>query len=88
MYRTDVRDDISFINSDSAPLAGYFASIGNTRREGVELSAQAHLDGVDGRYTGRQWLRGDEANETQALDGYFTADLRLGWEREQWGSPW
>ncbi|MGH7819349.1 MAG: TonB-dependent receptor, partial [Candidatus Binatia bacterium] len=155
VYRTDVRDDISFISSDSALLAGYFANIGNTRREGVELSAQAQLAGghslyanyaftrasfrteaeifsirsesvyvaspnfgenavrvgdrlplvpehqarfgaafqlgsgfeagVDARNTGRQWLRGDEANETQALDGYFTADLRLGWEREQWG---
>ncbi len=154
MYRTDVRDDISFIASDSALLAGYFANIGNTRREGVEFSAQAQLAGghilyanyaftrasyrteaeifsirsesvfvaspyfganavrvgdrlplvpghqarfgaafqlgggleagVDGRFTGKQWLRGDEANETQALDGYFTADLRLGWEREQW----
>jgi outer membrane receptor protein involved in Fe transport len=154
VYRTDVQDDISFIASDAAVYAGYFANIGSTRREGVELSAQAQLRGghtlyanygytrasfrteaetfsiradsayvasplfgenavevgdrlplvpehqmrfgaavalgagfeagVDGRYTGRQWLRGDEANETGALDGYFTADLRLAWERERW----
>ena len=28
--------------------------------------------GLDLRYTGRQWLRGDEANETAPLGGYFT----------------
>jgi outer membrane receptor protein involved in Fe transport len=155
VYRTEVRDDISFIASDSAPLEGFFANIGATRREGVELSAYTPLPGghtlyagyaytrasfrtradifsvrsdplhhtsplfglnvvevgdrlplvpehqirfgvaldlgsgfeagVDGRYTGAQWLRGDEANETDPLDGYFTAGLRLQWEREGWG---
>lgn len=154
VYRTDVRDDISFIPSDSAPLAGFFANIGATRREGVELSAYTQLPGghtlygsyaytrasfrtpaeifsvrsdtlysasplfglnavevgdrlplvpehqirfgaavvlgsgfeagVDGRYTGTQWLRGDEANETGPLDGYVTADLRLEWVRGSW----
>ena len=159
VYRTDVRDDISFIASDAAPLEGFFANIGKTRREGVELSAQAQVPGghtlyanyaftrasfrteaeifsirsegayapdsanasplygtnevgvgdrlplvpehlirfgaalvlgpgleagVDGRYTGEQWLRGDEANETGPLDGYFTADARLEWERRGW----
>lgn len=160
VYRTDVRDDISFIASDVALLEGFFANIGTTRREGIELSAQAQVRGrhtlyvnyaythasfrtaaeifsirsesrfapggtnpsplfgdnqvetgdrlplvpdhlirfgaalalgagveagVDGRYTGEQWLRGDEANETRALDGYVTADLRLGWELQGWG---
>ncbi|MEX2157588.1 MAG: TonB-dependent receptor [Gemmatimonadales bacterium] len=159
VYRTDVRDDISFIASDAAPLEGFFANIGATRREGIELSAQAQVPGghslyanyaftrasfrteaeifslrsegayapdsanasplygtnevevgdrlplvpehlirfgaalvlgagleagVDGRYTGEQWLRGDEANETGRLDGYFTADARLEWERWGW----
>jgi outer membrane receptor protein involved in Fe transport len=156
IFRTDLRDDISFIASDSAVYAGYFANIGATRREGVELSAQAQwlgghsayvnyaytratfrtaasifsqrsdsafvtspyfganavepgdrlplvpahqirmglavvlgrgLDaGMDVRYTGRQWLRGDEANETSPLDGYVTANLRLAWESR--GGAW
>jgi outer membrane receptor protein involved in Fe transport len=159
VYRTDVKDDISFIASDAALLEGFFANIGKTRREGVELSAQTHLRGghsvyanysytrasfrtkaeifsirsegqfapdsvdasplyganevkvgnrlplvpdhllrfgaalalgsrldagVDARYTGKQWLRGDEANETGALDGYFTGDVRLEWKGRGW----
>jgi len=154
LYRTEVRDDISFIASDSAVYAGFFANIGATRREGVELSVQAQwhaghsvyanyaytrasfrtsaaifslrsdsayltspyfgdnavavgdrlplvpehqvrmgaaivlgrgLDaGIDARYTGGQWFRGDEANETTPLPGYVTANLRLEWERGAW----
>jgi iron complex outermembrane recepter protein len=154
VYRTDVRDDISFIASEAAIFQGFFANIGQTRREGIELSAQAQLPGghtlyanyaytrasfrtgavvfsirsdtvydasplfgpnqvavgdrlplvpeqqirfgaalalgggletgVDGRYTGTQWLRGDEANETGPLEGYFTGDVRLEWERHGW----
>jgi outer membrane receptor protein involved in Fe transport len=156
IYRTDVRDDISFIASDSAVYAGYFANIGATRREGVELSAQTQwsagygfyanyaytrasfraaagifslrsdsayvtspyfgdnavgsgdrmplvpehqvrvgvafalrrgLDaGIDARYTGPQWLRGDEANETRPLEGYVTANVRVAWESR--GGTW
>ncbi|MGH9261797.1 MAG: TonB-dependent receptor domain-containing protein, partial [Acidimicrobiales bacterium] len=48
--------------------------------------ADALETGVDARYTGRQWLRGDEANETQPLDGYLTLDLRLEWETGAWGA--
>jgi outer membrane receptor protein involved in Fe transport len=159
VYRTDVKDDISFIQSDAALLAGFFANIGKTRREGLELSARAQLHGghsvyasytntrasfrtevdifsirsesrfapdsayasplygtnavevgdrmplvpnhvvrlgtalalgkgveagLDARYTGKQWLRGDEANEIGALDGYFTADMRLAWQGKEW----
>jgi outer membrane receptor protein involved in Fe transport len=40
--------------------------------------------GIDGRYTGKQWFRGDEANETVPLDGYFVANLRVGFSRAQW----
>jgi len=40
--------------------------------------------GLDLRYTGRQWLRGDEANETVPLDGYFTAGVRAGITRGDW----
>ena len=159
VYRTDVRDDISFIASDAALLEGFFANIGNTRREGLEFSVQANVRGghtvyanyaytrasfrneaeifsirsedqfapgsanasllygknevevdsrlplvpdhqvrfgaaiafgsaleagMDGRYTGKQWLRGDEANETEALDGYFTGDVRMEWKSRVW----
>ena len=40
VYRTDVRDDISFIQSADAVFEGFFDNIGNTRREGVELGVQ------------------------------------------------
>src|SRR5947208_3616762 len=35
------------------------------------------LAGVDARYVGRQWLRGDEANVTRRLSDYAVADLSL-----------
>jgi iron complex outermembrane recepter protein len=154
VYRTDVRDDISFIQSEDAVFEGFFDNIGDTRREGVELGVQvlpseavslyanyaftratyrdpaeifslraedafagsplagpnavevgdrlplvpghqvkagglvrlpAGVDlGVDLRYTGRQWLRGDEANETEPLGGYFIASVRAGLTRGDW----
>ncbi len=39
--------------------------------------------GIDGRYVGRQWLRGDEANTTRRLPDYAAADasLTLEWQR-------
>jgi outer membrane receptor protein involved in Fe transport len=40
--------------------------------------------GLDARYIGRQWLRGDEANETSPLGGYATADVRLAWGKGLW----
>jgi iron complex outermembrane receptor protein len=154
VYRTNVRDDISFIQSENAVFEGFFANIGNTRREGIELSLQVlpserlslyanyaytnatfrdpaeifsiradssfagaslagsnavaigdrlplvpdhqikfggllalsgrlHF-GADARYTGKQWLRGDEANETTPLGGYFVGNLRLGFSRARW----
>jgi outer membrane receptor protein involved in Fe transport len=153
-YRTDVRDDIGFIQSESAVFQGYFANIGDTRREGLEASVQLFPDerlslygnytytratyrtaaeifsiradslfstsplagdnavdvgariplvpnhqikagglfkatrwlglGLDGRYIGQQWLRGDEANQTRPLEGYFTANLRAGLEIGAW----
>ena len=155
LYRTDVQDDISFIASDAALLEGFFANIGKTRREGVEVGAQVQVvgkhtlyanyayshatfrtqaqifsvrsdddfdtgplfgengveigsrlplvpahtaragasvlllasiqAGIEARHTGEQWLRGDEANETEPLDGYFTANFRLGWAGREWG---
>jgi len=40
--------------------------------------------GVDGRYTGHQWLRGDEGNETSELNDYATANVRAGITLGQW----
>jgi iron complex outermembrane receptor protein len=154
LYRTQVRNDISFIQSENAVFEGFFANIGDTRREGLELALQilpservslyanyaytrgTYRDaaeifsiraddqfaaqplagpndvepgdrlplvpghqvkggglvrlpggvdlGVDARYTGKQWLRGDEANETTPLDGYFVANVRAGLTRGAW----
>jgi iron complex outermembrane receptor protein len=154
VYRTNVRDDISFIQSETAVFEGFFDNIGSTRREGAELAVQvipsdrlslyanyaftratfrgpaeifsirADADfagsplagantvsagdrlplvpdhqikfgglltipaglqfGVDVRYVGEQWLRGDEANETTPLEGYFVTNLRAGFSRANW----
>ena len=154
LYRTNVRDDISFIQSEAAVFEGYFDNIGTTRREGVELGLQVipseqlsvyanyaytratfqtaaeifsiradeafvgvplsgenHVQpgdrlplvpdhqvklggllalpvglqfGADIRYTGEQWLRGDEANETSRLSEYVTTSLRVGFSRANW----
>jgi iron complex outermembrane receptor protein len=154
LYRTNVRDDIFFIQSETAVFEGFFANIGQTRREGAELGLQvvpaerlsfyanyaftratfrnpadifsiradgafatsplagpnavAEGDqiplvpdhevkagglltlpvglqvGLDTRYIGKQWFRGDEANETQPLDGYFLANARVGFSRDRW----
>ena len=154
LYRTNVRDDISFIQSEAAVFEGYFDNIGTTRREGVEFGLQVIPDdqlslyanyaytratfqsaaeifsiraddafvgvplsgennvqpgdrlplvpdhqiklgglltlpvglqfGADLRYTGEQWLRGDEANETSRLGEYVTTNLRAGFSRANW----
>ena len=154
LYRTNVRDDISFIQSEAAVFEGYFDNIGTTRREGVELGLQVipseqlslyanyaytratfrtaaeifsiRADdafvgvplagennvqpgdrlplvpdhqiklgglltlpvglqfGADLRYTGEQWLRGDEANETSRLSEYVATNLRAGFSRANW----
>jgi iron complex outermembrane recepter protein len=56
----------------------------------VRAGADARLSdalrvGATGRYTGRRWLRGDEANTDDALDGYVVADLRAGVAWRGWG---
>lgn len=40
--------------------------------------------GLDTRYVGRRWLRGDEANVEPPLGGYAVADVRLGWTAAGW----
>ena len=39
LYRTDLYDDIQFVSSGGAINAGYFQNVGQTRREGIELTA-------------------------------------------------
>ncbi len=154
VYRTNVTDDIGFIASDASIVSGYFANIGATRREGVELALQLlpservslyanyaytrgtyrtaaeissirsdpgfaasplagdnavasgdHLPtipdhqvkagglikasswldlGLDSRFIGHQWLRGDEANQTRPLDSYLTVAARAGLNFGPW----
>ena len=38
VYRTDLHDDIQFINSGASGSAGYFTNIGKSRRQGIELA--------------------------------------------------
>jgi iron complex outermembrane recepter protein len=86
-----IRSDSEFADS---PLAGP-----NTVRPGdrlplvpdhqVKAGALARLAsgiqlGLDGRFIGRQWLRGDEANETTPLESYFVTNARLGFSRGGW----
>jgi iron complex outermembrane recepter protein len=40
--------------------------------------------GADARYTGKQYLRGDEANVTSQLEDYIVADARVGVEFDRW----
>lgn len=40
--------------------------------------------GADARYTGKRYLRGDEANVTAPLDDYIVADARVGLEFDRW----
>jgi iron complex outermembrane receptor protein len=84
--------DIFSIRADDAfagsPLAGE-----NTVKPGSELpliprhqakagglfqAASWLALGVDLRYTGKQWYRGDEANETTPLDPTFSMGARAG----------
>ena len=47
VFHTELRDDIQFISSGGgATSAGYFRNVGDTRRQGVELGLQAHVDAL------------------------------------------
>jgi iron complex outermembrane receptor protein len=65
-------DRIPLVPDHQVKLGGLYSTA-----SGIQL-------GVDGRYIGRQWLRGDEANETSPLGGYFVANVRLGLSRARW----
>jgi iron complex outermembrane receptor protein len=155
VYRTDVRDEIFFIQSPGSLVSGYFTNLDKTRREGVELSVTSSLwdnrvswyanyaftkatfqsaaeifstrsnddfedsplfgpntvtpgdrmplvpanqvkggfsarlpkgfrVGVDARWVGSQYLRGDEGNEEKQLDPYFVLGARAGYSYRNW----
>jgi iron complex outermembrane receptor protein len=155
LFRTDVRDEIFFIESPGSLVSGYFTNLDRTRREGVELSVTSSVlgdrmswyvnyaytratfqssaqlfstrsspefegsplfgpnsvspgdrmplvpsnqvkgglsarlphgfrAGVDARWIGSQYLRGDEGNEEEQLDPYFVLGARAGYSYQAW----
>jgi len=55
-------------------------------RAGVRVGLPHGFEaGVEARYVGTRWLRGDEANETTKLPDYVVGDLRLSWRGGPWG---
>ena len=47
VFRTELHDDIQFISSGGgATSAGYFQNVGETRRQGLELGLQGHVDSL------------------------------------------
>ncbi|MEP7064473.1 MAG: TonB-dependent receptor [Gemmatimonadota bacterium] len=155
VFRTDVRDEIFFIESPGSLVSGYFTNLDKTRREGVELSVTSSLlsdrlslyanyaytratfqsdaqifstrsssdfvgsplfgpnsvtpgdrlplvpsnqvkgglsarlprgfrAGLDARWIGSQYLRGDEGNEEKQLDPYLVLGARAGLSYRAW----
>jgi outer membrane receptor protein involved in Fe transport len=155
VYRTDVRDEIFFIESPGSLVSGFFTNLDKTRRTGAELSVTGALGddriswyanyaythatfqsdaqifstrsdedfassplfgpnnvtpgkvmplvpanqvkggfsarlakgfrlGLDARWIGSQYLRGDEGNEERQLDPYFLVGVRAGYAWRNW----
>jgi outer membrane receptor protein involved in Fe transport len=42
VYRTDLADDIQFVNTARVANAGFFQNVGKTRRQGIELGGETH----------------------------------------------
>jgi iron complex outermembrane receptor protein len=155
VFRTDVRDEIFFIESPGSLVSGHFTNLDKTRREGVELSVMSSLlndrvswyanyaytratfqsnaqifstrassdfensplfgpnnvtpgdrlplvpanqvkggfsaslprgfrAGLDARWIGSQYLRGDEGNEEKQLDPYVVMGARAGFSYRSW----
>jgi outer membrane receptor protein involved in Fe transport len=68
-YRTDVRDDIILLASDSAApgstIEGYFDNLDRTRRVGVELSAQYFLAGGHTLYANYGYTKATYQSEAE-----------------------
>lgn len=72
--------DNAVVPGNRFPLVpAHQVKFGGAARIGRYLSV-----GSDGRYIGKQYLRGDEANVTDPLAGYFVADARVGVELGRW----
>jgi iron complex outermembrane receptor protein len=56
------------------------------RGEASATFARGANAGLAVRYTGSQWLRGDEANETSPLAGYLVTDVHMGMEGRGWSA--
>jgi iron complex outermembrane recepter protein len=68
------------IPGDRFPLVpDHQVKLGGLLKVGEYLSV-----GADGRYIGKQFLRGDEANITDPLAGYFVADARVSVDFGRW----
>lgn len=69
LYRTEVRDDIILLASDSSPagstIEGYFDNIDKTRREGLELAAQLFLNGGHSLYANYAYTRATFQSEAE-----------------------
>ena len=49
----------------------------------IEMPAGVEA-GFNARYTGKQWLRGDEANETAPLKSYVVSSAQIAWNIAAW----
>ena len=86
-----IRSGVEFAAS---PLAGENAVVPGRRlplvpahqaKAGALVRLGSGLElGLDARYIGRQWFRGDEANETEPLDGYALLNARVGYSVAGW----
>lgn len=86
-----IRSDDDF---DDSPLAGPNDVSAGDRiplvpahqaKAGASLSLGHGIGaGLDARYIGQQWLRGDESNETSPLAAYTTLNGRVGVDAGEW----
>src|SRR6266513_4709031 len=85
IYTLSLHDALPILPGDVLPLvpdhranAGFSAPVVAGGSSGLSLRV-----GLDARYVGRQWLRGDEANATRRLADYPAADasLLVEWKR-------
>jgi iron complex outermembrane receptor protein len=86
-----VRSDTSFATSalagpnDVAPGDRLPLVPAHQGKVGILVRPAGGLElGLNGRLVGRQWLRGDEANETAPLDSYLVTDARIGYDVAEW----
>jgi len=77
-------DDVGFTN-DVQPGNQFPLVPKDQVKGGIEVHPLPPLAiGLEGRFVGPQWLRGDEANQMPRLPSYFVADGRVGFEIAQW----